>query len=71
MGNFAVLNFDNLSFKFFFSLLTVVEIACMVFRKSMGVTVHETALAFDSEQAYFFIAVEASFAILLFALRRF
>lgn len=48
----------------------MIEFAIMVLRQSMRVAVHETALAFDSQQSRLLIATEAPFLVLLLPPRR-
>jgi hypothetical protein len=43
----------------------MIEFAIMVLRQSMRVAVHETTLAFDSQQPRLLIATEAAFLVLL------
>lgn len=70
LGDLAFRYFDDFSLEFLLALLSVVEPAGVVLGQPVSVTEHETALAFDPQQSYFLVAVEASLPIGLLLLDR-
>ena len=57
--------FHDFFLQFVLSFLLVIEIASMVFRESMGVTVYISTFALNPQKSYFLPTVEATVFILL------
>lgn len=64
-GYLPIIYFSNLFLELLFTYVPMIELAVVFLRQSMRVAVYVTTFAFNSKQAYFFIAIETTFLIFL------